>query len=296
MIITKGNELRKHISGKTAVALGSFDAIHRGHLEIINSAVRYAKENNLFAVVQIFTVPVGAEKACINSLEKRVSILESLGVDAVVAEDFNDDFKNTSYDKFIKEYLLYRYNAAAVFAGDNYRFGQGAKGDKDSLVKLCSELGIKANIIKCLEDNGVISSTRIRDCVLSGRVDEAKELMSRPYSVSGMVVHGSEIGRKIDFPTANINLPKGMLIPGDGVYRTRVRVAEKEFFGITNVGAKPTVNVDARNIETHIIGVDDDLYGSEIEIFFEEKIRDIKKFESIEELKKQLEEDIKSIK
>lgn len=296
MIVTKGNELKKYITGKTAVALGSFDAIHKGHLEIINSAVRYAKENNLSAVVQIFTVPVGAEKACINSFEKRVSILESLGVDAVVAEDFDDNFKNTSYDEFVKEYLFNKYNASAVFAGDNYRFGQGAKGDKNSLTELCEELGIKVNIIKCLEDNGVISSTRIRQCILSGRVDEAKELMSRPYSVSGTVVHGREVGRTIDFPTANINLPKGMLVPADGVYRTRVRAGENEFSGITNVGAKPTVNVDARNIETHIIGMDDDLYGREIEIFFEEKIRDIKKFDSIDELKKQLEEDIKSIK
>ena len=142
----------------------------------------------------------------------------------------------------------------------------------------------------------MISSTRIRQCIQSGAVDVAAELMSRPFSVLGTVVHGREIGRTIDFPIANINLPKGMLVPGDGVYRTRVRVGEKEFCGITNVGAKPTVNVESRNIETHIIGVEDDLYGREIEIFFGEKIRDIKKFESIDQLKKQLEEDIKTIK
>ncbi len=296
MIVTKGNELKKYIKCKTAVALGSFDAIHRGHIEIISSAVRYAKENNLFAVVQIFTNPPGDGAFAINSFEKRISILESLGVDAVVAEEFDDEFKNTTYDVFIKEYLANKYNAAAVFAGDNYRFGHGAKGDKNSLLELCGEIGIKANIIKCLEDNGVISSTRIRECVLSGRVDNAKELMSRPFSASGTVVHGSEVGRKIGFPTANINLPAGMLIPGDGVYKTRVVIDGESYSGITNVGAKPTVNVDARNIETHIMDIDDDLYGKEIEIFFEKKIRDVKRFESIEELKKQLEEDKKSIK
>lgn len=293
MIVTKGNELKKYIKGKTAVALGSFDAIHRGHIEIISSAVRYAKENNLSAVVQIFTNPPGNGAFAINSFEKRISILEELGVDAVVAEEFDDDFKNTPYDVFVKEYLANKYNAAAVFAGDNYRFGQGAKGDKNSLLELCGEFGIKANIIKCLEDNGVISSTRIRECVLSGRVDDAKELMSRPFSVSGTVVHGSEVGRTMGFPTANINLPSGMLIPGDGVYKTRVVIDGESYSGITNVGTKPTVNVDARNIETHIMGIDDDLYGREIEIFFEKKIRDIKKFASLDELKNQLKEDMK---
>ncbi len=296
MIVTKGNELKKYIKGKTAVALGSFDAIHRGHIEIISSAVRYAKKNNLFAVVQIFTNPPGCGISAINSFEKRIRILEELGVDAVVAEEFDDNFKNTTYDEFVNEYLANKYNAAAVFAGDNYRFGKGARGDKNSLVERCGEFGIKANIIKCLEDNGVISSTRIRQCVQVGKVDEAKDLMSRPFSVSGTVVHGSEVGRTMGFPTANINLPVGMLIPGDGVYKTQVLVDGEIHSGITNVGAKPTVNVDARNIETHIMGVDDDLYGKEIEIFFDKKIRDIKRFESIEELKKQLEQDIKSIK
>ncbi len=297
MIVAKSDELIKYTNKKTAVALGSFDAIHKGHIAIICEAVNYAKQNDMLSLVQLFEVPpavIGGAMA-INSFEKRIEIIEKLGVDMVVTESFDQDFKNTNYTDFVTDYLKNRYNSGVVIAGENYRFGHLAKGDAQKLTELCERCGIDAKILACLKLDGVISSTRIREYIKQGEVETAATLMTRPYSISGEVIRGRAVGHSIGFPTANINIPQGKIVPKDGVYKSRVKIGTQAFDGITNVGAKPTVECDERNIETYIKDFSGNLYGQTIEVEFLKRIRDTKKFESLAKLKLQLENDLKML-
>ncbi|MBR2453271.1 MAG: bifunctional riboflavin kinase/FAD synthetase [Clostridia bacterium] len=293
MIVVKSNELNNVITKKTAVALGSFDALHKGHLGVIGETVRYAKKNNLLSIVQLVE---RNDKDKVNALSKRLKILESMGVDVVVIEKFTPEFKAVSYEHFIEEFICKKYNAAAVFAGENYRFGFMAEGDAERLREICGEFNIGVFIVPyVMEGDKIISSSAIRRFVEKGEVEKARDYMSRPFSLSGEVIHSNGVGRKHGFPTANIRIPQELIVPKDGVYATRINVDGKIYQGLTNVGAKPTVKIDERNIETYILNFEGDLYGKKIEIEFLKRIRDTKKFDSLGELKKQIEEDKKRI-
>ncbi len=293
MIKTSSAELKNILKGKkTAVALGSFDALHKGHIYVIDKAVEYAKNHNLTALVQLVEIP---SRLRINTFETRMRILEDMGVDVVVVEQFTDSFRKVDYKNFICEFLAEKYNAAAVFCGDDYRFGYMAEGDTCKLCDGCSKIGISVNVIPCIEIEGVVSSSVIREFIKAGDMEKAAEYMTRPYSVSGKVIHGRGLGRTLGFPTANISIPPDTVIPKTGVYVTRVWIEDNAFRGITNVGAKPTVEVDEVNIETYIWNFNGNLYGKTIQVDFLKRLRDIKKFDSLEALKAQLEEDKKHL-
>ncbi len=289
MIVLNGLNAKSLLPGKTAVALGSFDAIHKGHIKVIKSAIEYAKANGLLSLVQLFDTSFFKEP--VNTLEKRIKILEELGTDFIVVESFDDTFRKMSCQDFVCNRLKLKYNAEIVFAGKNYRFGHLAKGDSDFLVSECSKCGIKTEIIDCVEIDGIVSSTKIRECLKEGNVEAATKYMIRPFSLEGKVIHGNEIGRKLGFPTANIAIPQDILLPKDGVYLTRVILPEGVFFGITNIGGKPTINETDRCIETYISDFCGVLYDKTIEIEFLRRIRDIKKFDNLDSLKAQLEQD-----
>lgn len=293
MIVKNSLAANACISKKTAVALGSFDALHKGHLEVICNAISYAKSHNLLSLIQIFEAPLANE--FINTLSQRLDILEKLGADIVVVERFDDNFKNTSYQDFVSEYLCKKYNADMVFAGDNYRFGHMATGDSQLLVSECSKYNINVKIINCLRLDGIISSTRIREFIKNGQVEVAAKYISRPFSIEGKVIHGNSLGTSLGFPTANINIPDRQIVPKDGVYLTQITVGSKVFYGITNVGAKPTIAITERNIETYISDFDGDIYEQTIKIEFLKRIRDTKQFDSLDKLKKQLEKDKQQI-
>ena len=289
MIVTNSNDLKLYIDGKkTAVALGSFDALHKGHTEVIGDAVNFASQNHIPAVVQLVEIPCSVR---VNTLEKRLEILEKLGADIVVVEEFSDAFKSVGYRDFVSDFLAERYNAAAVFSGDNYRFGHNAEGDTKKLEEECRKYGIRVFVKNCIKLDKVVSSTEIRGLIQKGKMEKVTEYMGRPFAVSGEVVHGRGIGRTIGFPTANINMPEGIAVPKDGVYLSKVLFDGMVFYGITNIGAKPTVDVEDKNIETFIKNYKGNLYGKNIEIQFLRRIRDIRRFENLEELKKQLETD-----
>lgn len=293
MIMSKSTELNNVLKGKkTAVALGSFDALHKGHIYVIGKAVKYAKQNGLVSLVQLVEIP-SANK--VNTLGTRLEVLEAMGVEAVVTEEFTEKFKKLHYRSFVRDFLDKTYNAAAVFCGSNYRFGYMAEGNTDKLYEECQSCGIKTYVTPCVEIDGVVSSTKIREFIKEGKMEKVIEYMGRPYAVSGEVVHGRGLGKIMGFPTANINIPQNMVIPKAGVYATKVTLPDGVFAGITNVGTKPTVNINEMNIETYIKGFDGDLYGKMIKIEFLKRLRDIKKFKSIDELKSRLDEDIKRI-
>ncbi len=283
--------LRLH---NTAVALGTFDAMHRGHRAVIQATVGCARVSGLQAVVYLFRIPpkaiLSGDVKCVNSLEKRLKILEEMGVQTAVVEDFNLEYAQTSCSEFVQS-LKENLGACAVYAGFNYHFGKHGQGDAQELQRLCGENGIQCEILPCVSEQGIISSSRIRALIESGDIESAESFLGRPFSVSGKVVYGNQFGRTIGFPTANMDIPENLAIPPDGVYSSRVRLNGNTYPAITNIGGKPTVTAVGRNIETHVIGFCGDLYNQIIEVEFLRRLRGIVKFGSYEELKQQLETD-----
>ncbi len=294
MIVTNSFEVEKILNRKSAVALGQFDALHIGHMRIIRETVKYARQNNCIAIVQIFEMSEEGN-GCINTLKQRIDLLEKAGVDIVVVEKFDDKFKKTKYQDFVFKYLNQFYKAEAVFVGFNYRFGHRAEGDAEKLLDECQKYGIRVFVQPSISMNGIVSSTRIRKLLAEGNVKSAAIIMGRRFSVSGAVIEGKAIGREMGFPTANMKMLKNYGVLKQGVYSVIVEVDNRKYRGITNVGEKPTVCDCSRNIETHIIGYDGNLYGKEITLEFYKRLRDVIKFRDIDELKKQLEKDKGSV-
>lgn len=281
----------------TAVALGGFDAIHTGHRAIIENVVDYARKNRLIPVVYMFknTPREVIEGICvpsINTFEQRTKLLESLGVDVVVAEIFTKEYSEISAESFVNDYLIKQLGAKYVVTGDNYHFGKKGEGDAKKLKELAEPFGTLVKSMPCVVLNGeVVSSTLIRKYITEGDVEKARDMLGRNYSVSGTVVNGNHIGRTMDFPTANLKLPQNSVIPKYGVYVTRTCIDGKWYQSITNIGGKPTVEQNAECIETHVIDFEGSLYEKEIQVEFCRYIRGIIKFSSIDELKNQIEKD-----
>lgn len=270
------------------VALGAFDGIHIGHRKLIEKAVCYARERNLKSCVFTFDVlPSGAK--CISDFATRNEILEKLGVDCVLIKHFDDEFKNTSAESFMEKYLT---DASFLSVGFNFRFGKSRKGDVSVLSDFCRKKGIEINVCDpvCFGDF-VVSSTKIRECVLNSNFSLAKDMLGRGFFAGGLVVEGNQIGRTIGFPTANIKIGNEQIMPGAGVFVSITEVDGKLYKSFSNYGNKPTFSDENVILETHLFDFDGDLYGKCIRVYFVEKIRDITKFASKEALRQQLLDD-----
>lgn len=279
------------------VALGSFDGLHSGHLSLVNKIIELANENKGRSIVYTFknhprTLIKGATppKLLIDN-ESKEEILEALGVDLIYFEEFNEEYMKLTPEGFIK-YLCEKFKVKGIVVGFNYRFGYKNIGNIEMLKELSDKYGYELYVMEpCNYENEVISSTRIRDELLNGNVDKAMKMLNRPYIIKGKVVHGKKLGRTIGFPTANLDYSKEALIPRKGVYYTNVQWQGKIYKGITSVGNNPTVNGDKLTIETYILDFNNDLYGHNIKVYFIKKIRDEKKFNSIDDLVIQLKKD-----
>ena len=279
------------------VALGSFDGLHSGHLSLVNKIIELANENKGRSIVYTFknhprTLIKGATPPkLLMDNESKEEILEALGVDLIYFEEFNEEYMKLTPEGFIK-YLCEKFKVKGIVVGFNYRFGYKNIGDIEMLKELSTKYGYELYVMEpCNYENEVISSTRIRDELLNGNVDKAMKMLNRPYIIKGKVVHGKKLGRTIGFPTANLDYSKEALIPRKGVYYTNVQWQGKIYKGITSVGNNPTVNGDKLTIETYILDFNNDLYGHNIKVYFIKKIRDEKKFNSIDDLVIQLKKD-----
>ncbi len=283
----------------SAVALGEFDALHKGHMEIIGKTVSYARKNDLLSLVIMFeNNPVnfisGKNVLPVNTLKKRYEIIESLGVDAVISLSFDKNIMDMSHNDFFEDIICKKANARYLSVGFNYRFGNGGKGDIGFLSKACGKKGITLNVtqeIKVLGDT--VSSTRIRNLLEDGEIEDANELLGRPFSIEGVIVKGNQLGSTLfGFPTANFKLPEDMIIPKYGVYIVEAELLGKRYRAFTNIGERPTVNKKEAVIETHIFDEKfGPLYGEEIKIYFYKYIRAVVAFNSPEELLERLKKD-----
>lgn len=279
------------------VALGSFDGLHNGHLSLIHKCIERAKETNSKSMVFTFSNhprtiinPSIKMKYLMDNIEK-VDILKKEGIDKVVLKKFNKEFMELSPEGFIKK-LCNDYNIKGIVVGFNYRFGYKNLGDTDLLRELSTKYNYRLEVIApLLHDEDVISSTRIRNALKDGKISEANKMLTRPYSLNGIVEHGRQIGRTIGFPTANLKFGEEKIIPNKGVYYTNVRWKNNIYKGITSVGSNPTVNGKRLTVETFILDFHNNIYDDEIVVYFIEKIRDEKRFDSIDCLKQQLKKD-----
>lgn len=279
------------------VALGSFDGLHLGHLSLIRKAISLAKENNGNSMVFTYkNHPLSIIKTelapkLIMDLQSKLQCLKNENVDVVAIRTFTKEFMQMSPEDFVKV-LSVDYNVKGIVVGFNFRFGHKNEGDIKLLESLKEKYGYEVWVMEPFKyDEEVISSTRIRKTILDGEVNEAIKMLSRPYSIRGIVKHGKKLGRKIGFPTANLGFDEKNIIPKIGVYYTNVMWNNKIFKGITSVGYNPTVNGQDLTIETYILDFDNEIYGQEIEVLFLERIRDEKKFDSLDALVENLKKD-----
>lgn len=299
MIVYRNNDIENIGLKNTAVAIGEFDALHIGHIKIINKAVSNAKAMGLKSLVFMFEnnpldIVHNTKVKAINSIDKRIKILEGLGVDIVVISKFDKKIMEIPKEKFFDNYLIEKFGAKSISVGFNFSFGRKGEGDTAYLAKRCDNCNIKLDIISEVAISGkTVSSTRIRELISSGNVETAAVLLDRFFSISGTIVKGNQIGGKLlGFPTANIEMPENNIVPEYGVYITRAVIDGLSYPSITNVGEKPTVGKNHTGIETHIIGAEfGELYGKCIEVEFCEYIRKISSFKNADELISQLEKD-----
>ena len=275
-----------------AVALGNFDGVHRGHQKLFDAARDDVKNKKAAAsVAWTFTTlakPV-ISAPYITDMQAKLELFAEYGLDYAVFEDFERVRDMTSRD-FALNYLTKRLKAATVICGFNFRFGKGGTGDAAQLKDLLQSCGIDCTVMSPVTGKGhIISSSIIRELISEGDMDGAYDLSGHPFSICFPVVHGQQLGRRIGIPTINQDFPIGHIIPKRGIYACTVKVGEDLFLGVANIGTRPTVSCDGRvNCETHIIDYSGILYGKEIKVDFYRRIRDEKRFSSVEELRTQI--------
>lgn len=287
----------KEENKKRVAALGYFDGIHKAHQKIIGYAVEAAEKGYKSAVITLDKSPKEyfgkTSEESLTPINKKNELLMNLGVDEVYYLEFNEKLQNLSAKEFINN-ILKKLNVEMVFCGFDYRFGFKGLGTPD----LIKESGIEVMIQEKQKIDGEkISTTVLKEFVRKGEFLKYKEYTGRFYSISGLVVKGRQLGRTINFPTANLELDGKYLLPEtNGVYVTKIKVNNKIYKSVTNIGYNPTVS-DEKNrkfIETHILDFDEDIYGEKIEIYFYEFLRKEQKFESFDHLKEQLKLDKKT--
>ncbi|MBR5139794.1 MAG: riboflavin biosynthesis protein RibF [Clostridia bacterium] len=282
------------ISGKRVIALGFFDGVHKGHRAIIDAAIKIAKEKSLPAALFTFRAENAELKnnVRIYSTEKKLSILESLGIDEVIIADFSK-LKGLSAERFITDTLLGDFGCAAAVSGEDFRFGKMAVGDTALLREKLSHLGAELICPGAIYENGEkISSTRIKSLLTEGRVWEAAELLGEPYFIYSEVKRGLGKGKTFGFPTVNTEIDDGEVSLLSGVYKCRVKIDGHCYDAISNVGVCPTVGERKKHTETYILNYSGELYGESIRIEFLNFIRPEKKFDSEKDLIMQIKLDI----
>ena len=280
------------------VATGFFDGVHTGHRSVIRQLVEAAAVRGVESLVITFwphprnvLQKEARDLRLLTTLQQKKELLLGLGVGNVEVLTFTRDFSSVTVEEYLREIVIGKYGGTAILLGYDNRIGCDAK-DTDHVARVAESLGlevIRADMVSA--DTGyAVSSTKIREKLYGGEVDAASDMLGYVYSLHGVVVAGNRLGRTIGFPTANMQLYEPLkLVPGNGVYFVRVHTLGREFYGMCNVGCRPTVSEgNARTIETNIFGFDDDIYGLDMEVFFLSKIREERRFASMEELRSQL--------
>lgn len=268
----------------TCVALGKFDGVHLGHKRIIDKTLEISKSKKLIPVAYVIDI----SRVLTTNVEKE-DVFRSFGIDKVVFEKFDDYFKNLSPSEFFERIIIKKLCAKHIVVGTDYKFGKNRAGDINTLKSLCSENGIDVTVVDKLKINGFeVSSTKIKEFIQDGNIEDANNFLGRNYSVEGVVKEGKKLGRKMGFPTVNLRSEKNIFLK-NGVYITKTYIDDEIYNSITNVGINPTVDSDDKTkIETYIFNFSKEVYGKTVKLEFLHHLRDEKKFENIDDLMMQI--------
>jgi len=293
------NEISQFQGSNSIVTIGIFDGVHRGHLEILKRikslSTTYHGESvviTLWPHPRFILQPENNDLRLLTSLEEKINLIEKQSIDKLLILPFNTQLANITYDKFVSEYLIDRIRARHVVVGFNHHFGKDRKGTFENLQKSARENGILAERLDpVIINRSRVSSSGIRHMIEEGRITSANEALGYKYFLNGIVVKGNQLGRELGFPTANIRLLEpDKLIPRNGVYAVLVKIQDREYKGMLNIGIRPTIpsQKHERTIEVNIFDFNEDLYNKPINVSFVEWVRCEKKFSSLQELKEQL--------
>lgn len=285
----------------SVVTIGVFDGIHVGHRAVIEKTVREAKRAGLKSIAVTFDphpLKILRPKHFIPSLislKHRVSLIKRLGIDEVIVMKFNKKMANLSAQEFIEDILVGELSAGKIIVGEDFCFGKGGSSGAAKMRNISEKHSVKVKTIKPVKKNSrVVSSTGIRRLIVKGNIAEASRLLGRPFSILGTVVKGTALARKLGYPTANIN-PHHEAMPPSGVYAVKVIFKGKLYKGIMNIGTRPTFynygHDKEPTIEVHIFNFHEKVYGKDLEITLVRKLRDEKKFKTIDSLIRQIKKD-----
>lgn len=283
--------------GPSAVAIGVFDGVHRGHAAVFRNL--HDRSGDIPVIAMTFAVHPDEVVTgmpgppALAPLERRIEMLDGLGLDGVAVIEFDHDVRQLSPVEFVRAYVVDGLNAAVVSVGEDFRFGFEAEGNVDTLRICGSEYGFEVLATPIVGIHGTeVRSSAIRAAIASGGVALASRMLGKPFEIEGDVVPGDSRGRVIGFPTANITMPESLVRPATGVYAVRCEVDDVVYSGVTNVGTRPTFGGGDETIEVHLLDVEANLYGKTVRVQFIDRLRDEVNFDSIEALVEQIEKDI----
>ena len=281
----------------TIVTIGTFDGVHKGHQIIINRINEIAKKQALESVVLTFDphprhviYPDDQELRLIHTLEEKIEALRKTGVQNLVLHKFTKEFSRTESVNFIRDFLVTKLNMKYMVVGFDHHFGKNRQGTFDNLIELSDAYGFKIEKIKPQNIGEVtISSTKIRNAILEGDCKKANAYLSANFSITGKVVQGNKIGSSIGYPTANIEIEnQWKILPKNGVYAVKILLKNQQYFGMLNLGNRPSISDDSFAIEVHLFDFNATIYNEELKIEFIQRIRDEQQFSDLEKLKSQL--------
>lgn len=285
---------------KPILTTGTFDGVHFGHRKIIQRLNEIAAQESGQSVVltffphpRIVLFPDDHQLELINTLNEKIDLLEKAGVQHLVIHPFTKEFSRTTSLNFVRDILVNQLNTHKLVIGYDHHFGRNRQGTFEHLKEFAPVYGFEVEEIPAqLLDDVKVSSTKIRKALLNGQVDLAYEFLSYHYELSGTVVKGNKVGRRINFPTANLSIDDNTkLIPKTGVYAVRVKIENKVYDGMMNIGTNPTLGHNKQSIEVHIFNFDQSIYNQKISLYFIKRMRDEMLFSDLDSLKSQLEKD-----
>jgi len=298
MIIIKDINNIEKTTSNNCISIGNFDGMHMGHIELVKETVRIAKENNLVPTVLTFDqMPEEYFKANdffrLMEMSDKYKVFEKLGIEQVIVIPFDKSFSEINENIFIKEILIEKLSLKYLIVGKDFKFGYKRMGNIELLQKY-SELGgynlLSLDLVKISSDK--ISSRDIRILIKNGKIKEANQLLAVPFSLSGKVIHGEKRGRRLGYPTANIEIYKSY--PINGIFLVNILFEDKKLFGLASWGNKPTFSGIDHVLEVNILDFESDIYGKQLKVIFIDKIRDQIKFDNQDELIEQMNKDKKT--
>lgn len=298
MKIKKASDYK--LISNSVVTIGTFDGVHVGHKKIIKRLVKIADAENLQAIVLTFfphprmVVQNDTNIKMLNTIDEKTKLLEAEGIDHLVVKKFTKEFSRLSAQDYVRDVLVEKLHVKHIIIGYDHHFGRNRTANINDLKAFGEIYDFKVTEISAHEINEVaVSSTKIRSALSDGDLKTANTFLGYNFMLTGTVVNGKGLGKKLDYPTANIKIEEPYkLIPKNGVYVVKAHIEGKTVFGMMNIGTNPTVDGKNRSIEVHFFDFSKDIYGIQIEIEILERLRDEQKFESLDVLKNQLSKDL----